>query len=857
MTKQEAIDLVNKRGSELQNLPENFKDDKDIVMAAISNSSDAFEYASDRLRSDRECTILALKVFYLGQEGIFCNNLQYVSSEDLKNDKEILKIAAAGHDQAIMHFPEKWKNDKELLEIILSKKIDELAFSCFPESYRDDKEIAIKAINDAPYCFQYLTERLRDDEEIVMQAINRETCCYQYISERLKDVKEIAMQVLKIKDNSRVMLSDLSERLKKDKEIALIAIENRSDDYRYIDEKWFNDVDFINACLKDKENFWGSAYRAFGLKFKKDRVVTLKMSKGINFPLEAAPEEFKNDKEIVLNAVKVEPNNFKHIFPELLKDINFVKELYTANNLILAYMSDDLKNQIFTSRINTELHHGKRVLMELVLDDGYVQDHQRKAQNVQVEKDGKTLLKINNFPIITYEDDGPVGSYLSLRALNNIVLAGSFVFYKLENSGRETYTSLYNGNNSQLNDDFLKHKVYLLNINDEETKEIDFSELETIGTLIYFGREENLVNGISIFNSTNKYSEALTILNQKEIFGTPSFERKGENELKVLKNEANEINGAARVYIEGLGWRWLLPNENGAKASLDVLKKTTLVDDINWIKGQLDETAIIMAAEKGYIEVVKGLIDLGTNVNIKTDKSTALIDASWKSHSEIVKLLIVAGADVNMQNKSGYTALICAATNSNFEILKLLIEAGADVNMNNTFGETALIFASNRSNQKIVQLLIEAGADVNVITNNNNTPLSLAVSQGYVEIIKLLINHPDINYDNFNSESFSSNSNETLAIIFREKGDYLSAIQYFEIGFKKERNGRFQLQIGECYELLNDKENALKSYISCAEVRMERIGKDDNRTIEMINKVNLLAKELNKENEMPEWIKKS
>ena len=55
--------------------------------------------------------------------------------------------------------------------------------------------------------------------------------------------------------------------------------------------------------------------------------------------------------------------------------------------------------------------------------------------------------------------------------------------------------------------------------------------------------------------------------------------------------------------------------------------------------------------------------------------------------------------------------------------------------------------------------------------------------------------------------------------------------------------------------VMNNKENALKSFIKSAEIRLERVGKGDNRTIESVNKSLSLAKELNVTDTLPEWFK--
>ena len=54
MTKKEAMDFVSTDGSELKNLPVNFRDDKEIVLAAISNYGSSLEYASSEIKADKK-----------------------------------------------------------------------------------------------------------------------------------------------------------------------------------------------------------------------------------------------------------------------------------------------------------------------------------------------------------------------------------------------------------------------------------------------------------------------------------------------------------------------------------------------------------------------------------------------------------------------------------------------------------------------------------------------------------------------------------------------------------------------------------------------------------------------------------
>lgn len=87
---------------------------KDIVLAAISESYDAFKHTSERLRGEREVVIAA----FTAQSSY--DTIKYVASEELQNDIEILKLAVKGHNQAFGYIPENWRTNKELIELVLA-----------------------------------------------------------------------------------------------------------------------------------------------------------------------------------------------------------------------------------------------------------------------------------------------------------------------------------------------------------------------------------------------------------------------------------------------------------------------------------------------------------------------------------------------------------------------------------------------------------------------------------------------------------------------------------------------------------------------------------------------------------------
>jgi len=78
------------------------------------------------------------------------------------------------------------------------------------------------------------------------------------------------------------------------------------------------------------------------------------------------------------------------------------------------------------------------------------------------------------------------------------------------------------------------------------------------------------------------------------------------------------------------------------------------------------------AIAKGDIETVKKLIDLGEDVNNKSNGMTPLMYAAKYNRVEIAELLIAKGAKMNTRSDKGYTALKLAELTNAKEVMELL-----------------------------------------------------------------------------------------------------------------------------------------------------------------------------------------
>lgn len=175
-------------------------------------------------------------------------------------------------------------------------------------------------------------------------------------------------------------------------------------------------------------------------------------------------------------------------------------------------------------------------------------------------------------------------------------------------------------------------------------------------------------------------------------------------------------------------------NGTGPTDSVSTLHLLKLLDDI----------------KVGNTKAIEYLIEKGEDVNIKnpTDGVTALWIASQNGYSEIVRLLLEKGAKVNIKTNDGTTALMIAAKNDHTNVIKLLVEKGADVNVKSaaldvktTNGSTAIMPAAQNGHTEIVKLLCEWGADVNIkamVDNVEYTALTVAKKLGQKDIVGIL-----------------------------------------------------------------------------------------------------------------------
>ena len=150
-----------------------------------------------------------------------------------------------------------------------------------------------------------------------------------------------------------------------------------------------------------------------------------------------------------------------------------------------------------------------------------------------------------------------------------------------------------------------------------------------------------------------------------------------------------------------------------ATGDLAAVRTLSATEDINRLSADNKSTALMQAAQNGWVEIMQELIDRHAQLDL-SDKngSTALHYAGQFDQPGSVRLLLAAGAKLNPLDTWQQTPLMCAIFGYCRDGVRQLIAKGADVTVQNDRGD-ALSFAVANGERTMMQLLLAHGADVN------------------------------------------------------------------------------------------------------------------------------------------------
>ncbi|WP_290702514.1 ankyrin repeat domain-containing protein, partial [Amphritea sp.] len=125
----------------------------------------------------------------------------------------------------------------------------------------------------------------------------------------------------------------------------------------------------------------------------------------------------------------------------------------------------------------------------------------------------------------------------------------------------------------------------------------------------------------------------------------------------------------------------LFDNEADNKELLTLIEKiVSLSADLNAFEGGDNQTYLQLAVQTGNLDLVKLLVMLGADVNLKAAEQSAPIHLAAEESSEVFQYLIQAGADINTLDVNGANLLQIALLHGEIEAASWLLDKGIDIN---------------------------------------------------------------------------------------------------------------------------------------------------------------------------------
>ncbi|EFC37909.1 predicted protein [Naegleria gruberi] len=250
------------------------------------------------------------------------------------------------HNGNLLQFAgDKIRNNEEM--VILAARSNAVAVSFASDELKRNREFAKVAIlkGKSPYwgrsincTFEFL-ENFHDDEEIALIAIDCQRLSYKFLSERLK-MKRIFID--KAISNNGTMIEFVPKQFI-NRELILKAIKStkhkKEEILRFIPEEFKFDKEIILQIVRNC-----LVFRYIPEKLRNDRDVILqfvKSNKGDT--LQYVNDKFKSDREIVMESVKQNGCNLAYSHESLKNDKEIVTLAIRNNIEAIKHASDDLK----------------------------------------------------------------------------------------------------------------------------------------------------------------------------------------------------------------------------------------------------------------------------------------------------------------------------------------------------------------------------------------------------------------------------------------------------------------------------------------------------------------------------------
>ncbi|CAK9084806.1 Cytoplasmic dynein 2 light intermediate chain 1 [Durusdinium trenchii] len=299
---------------DLSKAPDEIREDREVLLAAVSADDDALQWASTDLQGDRAVVLAAVRR---------CGFALACAAGTLQADRSLVLAAVQRHGLAL-EFADTWlRADEEVVLTALEQ--DGNAFQFADVRLRSDRTFVLRAVRCNGYALTYAQPELRNDREIVMAAIERNGWIWD--------------NGLRVSQFGGWALQCASEALQADRELVLAAVQQDGAALAFASEELREEKEVVLQAVHQT----GSALAFAAPALKADREVVWAAVQESGLALEHAADELRDDEDLVFVAVATGAA-LRFASPRLRAQRRMVCQALRADEAALAWASEELQS---------------------------------------------------------------------------------------------------------------------------------------------------------------------------------------------------------------------------------------------------------------------------------------------------------------------------------------------------------------------------------------------------------------------------------------------------------------------------------------------------------------------------------
>ena len=197
------IDIIKatlKVGSMLEHMPKWVICDEELVTLAITNNPYAIKYASLGCQDSSNIANKILEVMGNDSKLAGSSAIRFLSSR-IKDDYEFMERAVKINGSNFEYASDRLRADRNIFTSALinesnNKKYSVEIFEKSDVAFKSDRELIFNLIQIQGEVIEHVSYALRDDSEIAYHAVKNDCMAFSYVSDRLKSDKDLMLVAL-------------------------------------------------------------------------------------------------------------------------------------------------------------------------------------------------------------------------------------------------------------------------------------------------------------------------------------------------------------------------------------------------------------------------------------------------------------------------------------------------------------------------------------------------------------------------------------------------------------------------------------------------------------------------------------